>query len=101
MAGTDGSCSGLPPPLPWPSLSANGIPWSQTLSLVGGIASLLITFYDRENLEGIVEKEETALVTVGWGLNLAVAASASLTFASGTLLILLYDRRRRRPRAGS
>lgn len=51
--------------------------------LLGGIGGLGVTLYDRNNIHDAISGNALAqaLVQVGWGLNLAVIASASLTLA--------------------
>jgi hypothetical protein len=50
------------------------------LSLIAGVTGVAITLYDRSNLTSAVDEAGAfgALAQVGWGLNLALAASASL-----------------------
>jgi hypothetical protein len=53
--------------------------------LLGGIAGLAVTLYDRARLQNAIDEggEFTrAVAQVGWGLNLSIAASASLLVAS-------------------
>ena len=53
-------------------------------ALLGGIAGVAITLYDRSNVQNAIDKGGAftrALVQVGWGLNLALAASASMAVA--------------------
>jgi hypothetical protein len=52
------------------------------LNVLLGLVGLGVTFYDRSNVSSAIEQGGTlagALASVGWGLNLALAASASLT----------------------
>ena len=52
--------------------------------LLGGIAGTAVTLYDRSNVQNAIDQGGTlaaGLVQVGWGLNLALAASVSLAIA--------------------
>ena len=54
-------------------------------ALLGGIAGVAVTLYDRSNAQNEINKGGAfvqALVQIGWGLNLALAASASMTVAA-------------------
>ncbi|MDT4891481.1 MAG: hypothetical protein QOE97_516 [Pseudonocardiales bacterium] len=53
-------------------------------AMLGGVAGVAVTLYDRSNVQNAIDKGGTftqALVQIGWGLNLALAASASMTAA--------------------
>lgn len=52
-------------------------------ALLGGGAGLAITIYDRSNVQNVIDSSglASALVQVGWGLNVALAGSASLAVA--------------------
>jgi hypothetical protein len=53
-------------------------------AFLAGIAGLGVTIYDRQNIQKAIDQGGAftqALASVGWGLNLALAASASLTIA--------------------
>jgi len=57
--------------------------------LLGGIAGLAITLYDRTRVQNAIDEGGAmaqALAQVGWGLNLALAASASMSVASSVYL---------------
>jgi hypothetical protein len=57
--------------------------------LLGGIAGVAITFYDRSKVQNAIDDGGAmaqALVQVGWGLNVALAASASMSVASAVYL---------------
>jgi hypothetical protein len=51
---------------------------------LGGIAGVAVTLHDRSNVQNAIDKGGAftqALVQVGWGLNLALAASGSMAIA--------------------
>ena len=53
-------------------------------ALVAGIGGLAVTIYDRNNVQNAIDKGGAltqALASIGWGLNLALAASASMAVA--------------------
>jgi len=53
--------------------------------LVGGLAGLVITLYDRSNMQNAIDNGgefAQALAHVGWGLNVALAGSLSMTVAA-------------------
>ena len=57
--------------------------------LLGGIGGIAITLYDRSNIQNVINHGGAlarALVQVGWGLNLALAASVSMTIAAAVYL---------------
>lgn len=59
-------------------------------ALLGGIVGVGVTLYDRSNVQNAIDKGGAfaqALVQVGWGLNLALAASASMTVAAAVYLV--------------
>jgi hypothetical protein len=52
---------------------------------LAGIAGIAVTLYDRSNVQNAIDNSGAfaqALVQVGWGLNLALAASVSMTVAA-------------------
>jgi hypothetical protein len=54
-------------------------------ALLGGIAGVAVTLYDRSHVQNAIDQGGAlaqALVQVGWGLNLALAASVSMTIAA-------------------
>jgi hypothetical protein len=62
--------------------------------LLGGIAGLAITLYDRSNVQNAIDKGgpfAQALVQVGWGLNLGLAASASMTVAAAAYWLAQHE----------
>jgi hypothetical protein len=64
---------------------AGGIP-----GLLAGIAGIAVTFYDRAQVQNAIDEGgdfAQAVAHVGWGLNLALAASISLTIASAVHLV--------------
>jgi hypothetical protein len=55
-----------------------------TWPVLGGVAGLVITIHDRNNVQHAIDQGGAfaqALASVGWGLNLALLASASMTLA--------------------
>jgi hypothetical protein len=61
-------------------------------ALLGGIAGVGITLYDRSNVQNAIDKGGAfaqALVQIGWGLNLALAASASMAVAAAVHWVTL------------
>jgi hypothetical protein len=53
-------------------------------AILGGAAGVAITLYDRQHIQHAIDQGgafAAALASVGWGLNLALAASASLGIA--------------------
>ncbi|HVC85788.1 MAG TPA: hypothetical protein VNC40_00030 [Gaiellaceae bacterium] len=53
-------------------------------TLLAGAAGLAVTVYDRNNIQNKINQSGAfvkALASVGWGLNLALAASASMALA--------------------
>jgi hypothetical protein len=53
--------------------------------LLGGVAGIAVTLYDRARVQNAIDEGGAlaqAVAQVGWGLNLALAASVSLTVAS-------------------
>lgn len=62
-------------------------------ALLGGIAGIAVTLYDRSNVQNAIEQGGVfaqALVQIGWGLNLALAASVSMTVAA---IVHLFQQR--------
>jgi hypothetical protein len=54
-------------------------------ALLGGIAGVAVTLYDRSRVQSAIDQGGAltqALVQVGWGLNLALAGSVSMTIAA-------------------
>jgi hypothetical protein len=54
-------------------------------AFLGGIAGVAVTLYDRSNVQDAIDRGglfAQALVQVGWGLNLALAASVSMSLAA-------------------
>lgn len=59
-------------------------------ALLGGVAGFAVTVYDRGHVQTAINQGGAftkALSHVGWGLNLALAASVSMAFAGLTALI--------------
>jgi hypothetical protein len=53
-------------------------------AFLGGIAGAAITLYDRSNVQDAIDRSGAlaqTLVQIGWGLNLALLASVSMTIA--------------------
>ena len=90
VGGTDGSNDG------WLVIAAaviGGLVFYATRSrrnagvwaLLGGLGGLAVTLYDRSHVQNAIDHGgplAKALVQVGWGLNLALAASVSMTIAA-------------------
>jgi hypothetical protein len=57
--------------------------------LLGGLGGLAVTVHDRSNVQNAINGNAlaSALVQVGWGLNLALGASISMTVAAVVYLI--------------
>jgi hypothetical protein len=54
-------------------------------ALLGGVAGVAVTLYDRSHVQDAIDQGgplAQALVHVGWGLNLALAGSVSMTIAA-------------------
>jgi hypothetical protein len=69
--------------------SRSGAVWA----LLGGVAGLGVTLYDRSHVERAISHAgllARALVQVGWGLNLALAASLSMAAAG---VVCLFQQR--------
>jgi len=65
------------------------------LALAAGVAAAATTIYDRGNLSDVPEDVEgTGLVSIGWGLNLALGAS--LVFSAISLVTALTPPEQRR-----
>jgi Short C-terminal domain len=62
------------------------------VALLAGVAGGGVAWYDRNNLQDKADDIDLAVVQVGWGLNLALAASVSLVIAAG----VVGERRRHR-----
>jgi hypothetical protein len=63
-------------------------------ALLAGIAGVAVTLYDRSNVQDAIKSGGAlgaALAEVGWGLNLALAASASMAIAGFVYLIKHRD----------
>lgn len=59
-------------------------------ALLGGLAGLAVTAYDRGNLQNAIRRGgafERAIAQVGWGLNLALIASISMAIAGVVAII--------------
>jgi hypothetical protein len=65
-------------------------------ALLGGIAGVAVTLYDRSNVQNAINSGGAlthALVQVGWGLNLALAASASMAIAGAVYWVKQKEQR--------
>jgi hypothetical protein len=61
--------------------------FTSLLALASGAAAAAICIYDRGRINDVpADVAQTALVSVGWGLNLALAASCVFTVTASTLL---------------
>src|SRR5262245_33628816 len=67
-------------------------PRAGAAALAGGVLGAIITIYDRSNVGDAATEVGQAgeLVEVGWGLNLAIAASVSLAIA-GVVWVLTFQ----------
>ena len=62
------------------------------VALLAGVASGWVTWSDRRNFQDRADEVDEGIVQVGWGLNLALAASVSLVVAAA----VIGERRRKR-----
>jgi len=62
-------------------------------ALLGGIAGVAVTLYDRSNVQSAIDNAGSlaGLVQIGWGLNLALAASVSMAAAGAVDLYALRE----------
>jgi hypothetical protein len=66
------------------ALARNSKRLSGLVAILGGVLGVAVTLYDRHHVQSVIQDGGAlvqGLVQIGWGLNLALAASVSLAVA--------------------